>query len=302
MHDIIIVFDNYFEFRGLTFRECFARIGELRSLMERNIKIMALTATATNELRKKVSALLCMIEPYVIALSPDKANVLYAVREVGEYSVIFRHFLMEITTKRTLLPRIIIFCKNKGDCGRLYTYFKANMGQEFTDPPGASEQLPDHRLIDMYFQGTEPAVKDAILKNFTSPSRLRIVICTVAFGMGVDCSDIRMVIHLGAPSDIEMYVQEVGRGGRDGLPTYALLLNSARLLKNCSKAMLDYCSNARTCRRTVLFQDFEKTGSVSTSTGCDCCDICGKSCNCNSCKSKLQQFYNCMPIMFGIDK
>uniref|UniRef100_A0A1X7T4A5 Helicase ATP-binding domain-containing protein n=1 Tax=Amphimedon queenslandica TaxID=400682 RepID=A0A1X7T4A5_AMPQE len=128
--------------------------------MERNIKIMALTATATNELRKKVSALLCIIEPYVIALSPDKANVLYAVREVGEYSVIFRYILMEITTKRTLLPRIIIFCKNKGDCGRLYTYFKANMGQEFTDPPGASEQLPDHRLIDMYFQGTEPAVKD----------------------------------------------------------------------------------------------------------------------------------------------
>ena len=175
------------------------------------------------------------------------------------------------------------------------------MGIDFTDPAGASELLPDHRLIDMYFQGTEPAVKGAILKNFTSPSRLQIVICTVAFGMGIDCSDIRMIIHLGAPSDVEMYVQEIGRGGRDGLPTYALLLNSARLLKNCCKAMLDYCSNRSICRRSVLFQDFESTGSVTTCTGCDCCDICLKRCKCNNCKSKLQQFYSFMPKMFGIN-
>ena len=45
-----------------------------------------------------------------------------------------------------------------------------SMGANFTDPPGASELLPEHRLVDMFFQGTEPHIKDAILKNFTSPS------------------------------------------------------------------------------------------------------------------------------------
>ena len=264
------------------------------------MRIMALTAAATNELREKVSALLCMIDPYVIALSPDKANVRYAVHGVrGDYNVAFRLILKKILTKRTLLPRILVFCKNKSNCGHLYTYFKSNMGPNFTDPPGASELLAEHRLIDMYFEGTESAIKDAILKNFTSPSRL---ISTLAFGMGVDCSDIRTIIHLGAPSDIEMYVQEVGRGGRDGLLTYALLFNSARLLKSCSKAMLDYCSNTSICRRNVLFQDFDKTGSAIKGTGCECCDICLKTCKCKSCETKLESFYNFMPIMFGLGK
>ena len=62
--------------------------------MERNMRILALTATATKELRLKISALLCMIEPHVIALSPDKGNIHYAIHEVGDCSVVFRHIFM----------------------------------------------------------------------------------------------------------------------------------------------------------------------------------------------------------------
>jgi superfamily II DNA helicase RecQ len=63
----------------------------------------------------------------------------------------------------------------------------------------------------MFFQAVEPKVKDAIISNFTLPSNLLIVISTVAFGMGVNCPDIRLVIHLGPPSDLEMYIQEVAK-------------------------------------------------------------------------------------------
>ena len=58
--------------------------------------------------------------------------------------------------------------------------------------------------------------------NFTSSSCLRIVISTDAFGMGIDCSDVQLVIHYGAPSDIETYVQQIGKAGRGGQQPYGI--------------------------------------------------------------------------------
>ena len=60
---------------------------------------------------------------------------------------------------------------------------------------------------------------------------LHVVVSTIAFGMGVHCPDIRLMFHLEPPSDLEMYIQEVGRGGRDGKPTYAILLTCGKLLQ-----------------------------------------------------------------------
>ena len=75
---------------------------------------------------------------------------------------------------------------------------------------------------------TEESVKEVVLKRFTQESNLRIVVATVAFGMGIDCHDVRQLIHLGPPIDIEAYVQETGRAGRDGSPALALLLSTRK--------------------------------------------------------------------------
>ena len=68
----------------------------------------------------------------------------------------------------------------------------------------------------MYTHCTHPTVKEKLLRQFTSPSCLRIVIATIAFGMGIDCPDVRQIVHWGIPEDPETYVQESGRAGRDG--------------------------------------------------------------------------------------
>ena len=64
---------------------------------------------------------------------------------------------------------------------------------------------------------TDPDVKEMIISAFTKESCLRIVIATVALGMGINCHDVRQVTNLGSPTDLESYVQEFGRAGRDDL-------------------------------------------------------------------------------------
>ena len=75
----------------------------------------------------------------------------------------------------------------------------------FTEPPGAPD-LPTFRLVVMYMSYTEQAVKEEVIRAFTSETNLRIVATTVAFGMGIDCPSVRQVVHLGALGVLESYV------------------------------------------------------------------------------------------------
>ena len=144
----------------------------------------------------------------------------------------------------------------------------------------------------MYTRCTDSSVKKKILEQFTSPSSLHVVIATVAFGMGIDCQDIRQIIHWGVPEDSEMYIQESRRVGRDGRFSCALLLKNARDLDKrfVSEVMINYCFNkSSVCRRSILYSDFP--GCEFASVGYMCCDVCAKSCKCGQCGDKLGTFF-----------
>ena len=79
-----------------------------------------------------------------------------------------------------------------------------------TEPPG-SPKFVINRLVDIYTPCTHETVKNKIISLVTKPSALRIVIATIAFGMGINCPDVHHVIHWGVPTGAEMYVQESGR-------------------------------------------------------------------------------------------
>ncbi len=122
------------------------------------------------------------------------------------------------------------------------------------------------------------SVKNEIIKKFTTKSHLRIVIATIAFGMGIDCPDIRQVVHWGVPDDAEMYVQESGRAGRDEKHSVALVLYNRKDLapNHVTDHMELYCENATKCRRGLLFKDLSDCPCPSKSseiTGCMCCDV-----------------------------
>ena len=137
---------------------------------------------------------------------------------------------------------------------------------------------------------TEERVKEEIVQIFTKEtSGLRVVIATVAFGMGIDSPSVRQVIHLGPPTDLESYVQETGRAGRDGQPSLALLLQRSGGAKHAERSMIDYTSNSTDCRRKVLFQNFDNFSPLDTINSCSCCDICAKVCSCGDCECNLDR-------------
>ena len=124
-------------------------------------------------------------------------------------------------------PRIIIYCHCIEVCADLYLFFKGYLRLHFTEPPAAPD-LQKFLIVDMYTSCTGREVKEGNISAFTSDSCMWIVVATDAFGMGVDCPNIRQVIHLGNPTDLESYVQETGHAGHDYVPSMAVLNMSRR--------------------------------------------------------------------------
>ena len=251
---------------------------------------MALTATAPKTLRTEVCHILGMINPSVVELSPDKPNVYLACKEFVSLMNTFVPVADKLRKQCTRMGRVIVFCKQIPLCNQIYSLFVYLLGDEFTEPPSKPISIPKYRLVDKFTSGTHEGVKKDIVRNFTSPeSPLRVVIATVAFGMGIDCPDICQVIHMGPPEDIESYIQQIGRSGRDMKPSCALMLYGPNLMRNSSDLIKKYCVQNTLCRRNFLYQDFEsyKYGSVF---GCVCCDVCQKTCTCSCSDEKKSDF------------
>ena len=119
-------------------------------------------------------------------------------------------------------------------------------------------------------------MNEKVLASFKNKdSKLRIVIATLAFGMGVDCPDIRQIIHFGPTSLVEDYVQETGRAGRNGFPSKAVLINKPN--KHVGKEM-KACENTTHCRRQLLLKNFICYVEQNIVPLCCCCDICAATC------------------------
>jgi len=107
-------------------------------------------------------------------------------------------------------------------CADIYLFFRSQLGERFTEHTDAPD-LMEFRLVDMFTSATDPAHKDYIIQAFTKESHLRIIIATIAFGMRLNCPNIRQVVHVDMPDDIESYIQHTGR---DGQPSLAVLLRT----------------------------------------------------------------------------
>ena len=278
--------------RGESFRHEFSRLGEIRSVIPEGVNVMALTATATRTTRNDVIKSLDMQTPVIVSIPPIKDNIIYCVSQKNSICLSLGPVVDKLVAQRTSMDRIIIFCRTYDEVTEIYYFFKRKLGSQFTEPPGAPD-LSQFRLVDMYTHCTNQTIKDSILARFTTVSCLRVVVATIAFGMGIDCPDVHQIIHWGVPDDEEMYVQETGRAGRDGLMSCALLLFGKGDLskRRASELMQRYCTNPQQeCRKSILFSDFDSCESA-TSGGCCCCDVCMKDCGCIQCETNTNKFF-----------
>lgn len=239
---------------------------------------MALTATATRTSRQTISRILGMTNVKVVSQSPNKPNITYQVQKKTNIEDTFTPLICELRGKRAAMDRVIIFGQTYEDCTEIFLLFRSSLGRELTEPVGAPF-LPRYRLVDMFTVCTHKDVKDVILNLFQQPdSCLCIIVATVAFGMGLDCRNVRQVIHWGVPSDIESCIQETGSAGRNGQQAMALLYYTGADFSGfrVEQRMKEYCLlQASTYRRKFLMEEFDDEG-------CDCVDIDPAYC-CDNC-------------------
>ena len=169
------------------------------------------------------------------------------------------------------VPKTVVYCNNLDVVSNVYLYFHhrvCNSGTRLSP-------------VAMYHSKTADANKEHVIQEFPKPdSIVRVVVATVAFGLGVNIPDIRKVINFGAPRNLEEFVQESGRAGRDGEFAESILYHSNTLkCRDTDDSMLQYCARDLTCRRKYLTQyfrltDVEEFPPPEVKSTPNCCDLC----------------------------
>ena len=140
-------------------------------------------------------------------------------------------------------------------------------------------------LVDVFTAVSTVEMRELILKEFSRPdTKLRLLVATTAFGLGVDCPDIARIINYGSPTTLEELVQESGQAGRNGTYAEAILYPKKVGKIKLSSAMKEYQNNTDKCRRNLLFENFLFSDlKQQPPKACLCCDLCTRMCQCEQC-------------------
>ena len=138
----------------------------------------------------------------------------------------------------------------------------------------------DHCLLGSYHANTLDKHKKRVMTQLLKVNGVcRVVIETTALGMGINIPNVRYVIHYGPPREVDDFMQEIGRGGRDGKEATSLRYYNGMQLRKCEKSMKVYGKSTSVCLRQIILNQFEETNVPNQGTH-KCCMVCHQLCKC----------------------
>ena len=250
---------------GHEFRPDYRNLRQLRQDFP-SVPVIALTATATERVREDIIGQLGLQRGRVFLSSFNRANLSYSVQPKASS---WGHLTSLLDQRRS--QSVIIYCFSRQETEDLARDLNVR---------GLSARP--------YHAGLDPEVRRRTQEDFIR-DRVPIIVATIAFGMGIDKPDIRLVVHYSLPRSLEGYYQETGRAGRDGLPSECVLFYSY-----ADKARQDYFINqiedaveqrnarqklammvgfaqAPSCRRRLILEYFGERWPEENCGGCDVC-------------------------------
>jgi bloom syndrome protein len=258
---------------GHDFRPDYKSLGEVRKRFK-EVPVMALTATATENVKIDVMHNLGMKDAEVLTQSFNRPNLTYEVRPKGKNLEVLQSIADTIKSSY------------RGQAGVVYCLSRANCEKVAQD---LSEKF---QIEAQHYHAGMPSDERIDIQKRWQAGEFKVIVATIAFGMGIDKSDVRFVMHHSMPKSLEGYYQETGRAGRDGKRSGCYLFYGYRdsmllkqMIKNSDgsdeqkerqyqllRNMVQFCENRSDCRRVQVLGYFnEHFDRAECKNGCDNC-------------------------------